>query len=371
MKKRFDRKWYTEAFLQELKATARVEMDGDLPVIVKHAPDALSPIAIDPRVMNGQQGRTGKVLGLIPEFVMKRFRFKMNEKTLADFRKSCNQIASATCVQGGIDIENTAVAAADGYQIPIRIYRSEKCAPGCPCLYFMHGGGFIGGSMDPYDEGWKLFVEKFHMVVVSVEYRLMPENPYPTAHEDCFRVLDWIHEHAARLAIDPTRVFACGDSAGGNLAQACSTRSKGTDRVRGQIILYAVLNPFRVKDAYYCLDGTEFIYEPSQKRLARGIYRQLQMTPDMEFFGVSQPDPYISPYTFDAAGNPPTLITAGSLDFLKNDNLAWAHRLHDAGVPVKTLLYNGMGHGYLNAMGVFPQAEDLLDEMGAFIQSLN
>ena len=57
----------------------------------------------------------------------------------------------------------------------------------------------------------------------------------------------------------------------------------------------------------------------------------------------------------------------GALDFLKNDTIAWAHKLQDAGVPVKVVVYNGMGHGYLNAMGVFPQAEDLVDEMGQFI----
>lgn len=371
MKKRYDRKWYTEEFLQELKATARVRLDGDLPITEKYAPDAVSDIAIDPRVLNGQQGRTAKKLAMIPDFLMDRIKFKLDDKTLADFRKSCDQIVSATCVHGGINMEDTTVPAEDGYPIPVRIYRSEKCAPGCPCLYFMHGGGFIGGGMTPYDEGWKLFVEKFQMVVISVDYRLMPENPYPIPHEDCYRVLQWIHENAEKLAIDPARVFVTGDSAGGNLAQYCSTRCKGTNLVRGQIILYATLNPFRVEDEYFRLDGKNFTYEPTQKRLSRCIVRQLEMMNGGEMFGVPEPDPYLNPYTFDASGNPPTMISVGALDFLKVDNIAWAHKLHDAGVSVKVVVYNGMGHGYLNAMGVFPQAEDLLDEMGAFIQSLS
>lgn len=371
MKKRYDRKWYTEEFLQELKATARVCYDGNLPITVKHAPDAVSDIAIDPRVLNGQQGRTAKKLAMIPDFVLNNFKFKMTEKALADFRKSCNQIASATCVRGGIDMEDTTVLADDGYPIPIRIYRSEKCAPGCPCLYFMHGGGFLGGGMTPYDEGWKLFVEKFQMVVISVDYRLMPENPYPIPHEDCYRVLRWIHENADSLAIDPKRVFVTGDSAGGNLAQYCSTRCKGTDLIRGQIILYATLNPFRIEDEYFRLGSHNFTYEPTQKRLSRCIVRQLEMMNGEDIFGVPEPDPYFNPYSYDASGNPPTMISVGALDYLKIDNIAWAHKLHDAGVSVKVVLYNGMGHGYLNAMGVFPQAEDLLDEMGAFIHSLS
>lgn len=68
--------------------------------------------------------------------------------------------------------------------------------------------------------------------------------------------------------------------------------------------------------------------------------------------------------------DPPTFLSVGALDYLRNDTVAWAHKLHDAGVPTRLVMYNGMGHGFLNAMGVFPQAEDLLDEMGAFIQNV-
>ena len=83
-----------------------------------------------------------------------------------------------------------------------------------------------------------------------------------------------------------------------------------------------------------------------------------------------QPDDLCNPYTSDPAGNPPTFLSVGALDYLRNDTVAWAHKLHDAGVPTRLVMYNGMGHGFLNAMGVFPQAEDLLDEMGAFIQNV-
>ena len=85
-------------------------------------------------------------------------------------------------------------------------------------------------------------------------------------------------------------------------------------------------------------------------------------------FDISEPDIRLNPYSFDASGNPPTLISVGALDYLKIENIAWARKLHDAGVPVKSVVYNGMGHGYLNAMGVFPQAEDVIDEMGYFIK---
>lgn len=369
-KKSWDHKWYTDEFLAELKATAKVVMDGDLPVVEKYAPDAGSEYGIDPRLLGGPLGRNAKKMAWVPDFLLDHMKMRMDAKGIARFRKNCGQVSSAVCVRSGIALQDAVVQASDGYQIPIRIYRSDACAPGCPCLYFMHGGGFIGGGIRPYDEVWKVFVEKFHMVVVSAAYRLMPENPYPTPHEDCYRVLEWLMVHGEHLGIDPFRIFVCGDSAGGNLAQYCSTRAKGTGMVRGQILLYPTLNMFQIEDQYYKPDSKRFSFDPKQKRLARCIVRQTEiMVKSFDAsFGIPEPDPYCNPYSFDATGNPPTFLSVGALDFLKNDAIAWAHKLRDAKVPVKVVVYNGMGHGYLNAIGVFPQSEDVVDEMGEFIR---
>ncbi|MDE7220679.1 MAG: alpha/beta hydrolase [Oscillospiraceae bacterium] len=370
-KKSWDHKWYTDEFLRQLKAAARIEMDGDLPVTVKYAPDAGSELAIDPRLLGGPLGRNAKRMALLPDFLLDRLKMRTDAKSIEAFRENSNKAASAVCVQDGVDLEDRTVPTADGENIPIRIYRSKHCQPDGPCLYFMHGGGFIGGSIGPYDEVWKVFVEKFRMTVISAGYRLMPEHPYPTPHEDCYRGLEWIAGHADILGIDPTRIFVTGDSAGGNLAQYCSTRAKGIGLVRGQILLYPTLNPFCVEDQYYRLDGRNFTYDPRQKRLSQCVVRQVQMMVQNfdAIFGLDEPDPWCNPYTFDAAGNPPTFLSVGALDFLKNDTIAWAHKLRDAGVQVKVVVYNGMGHGYLSAMGVFPQAEDVVDEIGEFILS--
>lgn len=373
MKKSWDRKWYTDEFLRELKATERTVSDGNLKIIEKHAPDAKSDLGVDPRLLGGPLGRNAKRMALLPGFIVDNMKMKLSGKGLANFRENSLKPASATCTKAEFELTDTFVAAEDGYRIPVRIYRDGTCGDGCGCLYFMHGGGFVGGGPSPYDEVWKVFVEKFHMVVVSVDYRLLPENPYPTLYDDCFCVLQWIYHHSDVLHIDRTRIFVTGDSAGGNLAQSCSTRAKGTDMVRGQLLLYATLNLFCVEDDYYRLDGKNFSYEPTQKRISRCITSQMKIMVDtfhsmQKDVGITEPDPYCNPYTFDAAGNPPTFISVGALDFLKNDNIAWAHKLQDAGVPVEVIVYNGMGHGYLSAMGVFPQAEDVIDEMGAFIR---
>ena len=163
-----------------------------------------------------------------------------------------------------------------------------------------------------------------------------------------------------------------GDSAGGNLAQGGATRYKGTHRVRGQLLLYPTLNLFGTTDRYYHPKETDYHPSPGQQKLAMGLVRQMELLSrsGKSFLGIPKPDDLCNPYTSDPAGNPPTFRSVGALDYLRNDTVAWAHKLHDAGVPTRLVMYNGMGHGFLNAMGVFPQAEDLLDEMGAFIQDV-
>ena len=103
--------------------------------------------------------------------------------------------------------------------------------------------------------------------------------------------------------------------------------------------------------------GYEFVVKPTSAD---------ESLPD----GILSPDEYNNPYIFDASGNVPTFITVGALDYLKKDAVAWAHKLSNANVKTKLVVYNGLGHGYLNATGVFPQAEDVIDEMGKFIYTI-
>lgn len=90
---------------------------------------------------------------------------------------------------------------------------------------------------------------------------------------------------------------------------------------------------------------------------------------DVTKIGIKKPDKYNNPYSFDVLSDIPTFISVGALDFLKKDAFAWAHKLNDKGIDLKLVVYNGLGHGYINATGVFPQAEDLIDEMGEFIKN--
>lgn len=239
-------------------------------------------------------------------------------------------------------------------------------------MIFIHGGAFVGGTLAPYDESLKMLVDKFAVKVISIDYRLLPENAYPAPYSDCFDVLEYISRSCGEFKIDKDRIFVCGDSAGGNIAQACSTKYKGTGKIKAQLLLYPTLNMFGFTDEYYKKGYSDYKFEPSQKSVSKGVIKQMQMLTRCNFkqIGILSPDKYSNPYIFDASGNVPTFITVGALDYLKKDAVAWAHKLSNANVKTKLVVYNGLGHGYLNATGVFPQAEDVIDEMGKFIYTI-
>lgn len=368
MKKSWDNKWYNEDFLKQLKNNAYIDYDGGLQYTAKYAPDAVSKFGIDPRMLGGPIGKMAKSMRFVPDFIFNIIKPSVSGKNLSFFRKSCSKISYANCHINNVDVNSRTVCSPDGYEIPIRIYtRRENNVD--VCLLFIHGGAFVGGTLEPYDECWKMFASKFGIKVISVDYRLLPENKYPTLYEDCFCVLKHIYDNSTLYEINKNKIFVCGDSAGGNIAQACTTKANGTGMLKGQLLLYPTLNLFSVEDKYFKkgLDG--FKLEPTQKTLSKGVIRQMQMLVNcnVKKVGIMRPDELNNPYSFDVKFNTPTFITIGALDYLSKDAFAWAHKLKDAGVNVKMVVYNGLGHGYLNATGVFPQAEDVIDEMGDFI----
>lgn len=371
-KKSWDNKWYTEEFLSELKNTEYQKTDGNLKYRIKYPPDAESEFGIDPRMLGGPIGKMAKGLQFIPDILFDNLHMKISRYSLELFRKGCAKISYADCHINNIEIKNTRIPASDGYQIPVRIYQNDKCNMTKVLLVFIHGGAFVGGTLEPYDESLKMFVDKFNIEVLSIDYRLLPENLYPIPYTDCFDVIEHIYENSDTYNIDKNKIFVCGDSAGGNIAQACSTKFKNTNVIRGQLLLYPTLNIFGYEDKYYKKGFDDYEFEPSQKRLSKSVIRQMQMLTNCNIkqIGIKSPDAFNSPYLYSASGNPPTFISAGALDYLKKDAIAWAHKLVGNNVDVNLVIYNGLGHGYLNATGVFPQSEDLIEEMGSFINSV-
>lgn len=361
-------KKYNDKLLMLLKQRQKMSDYHGAPLLVKNLPDSDEKGAMDPRLYEDMK----KQLRMMAWMPSKFMQMDTSEKGIANLRKMFNSKKSIPCVEENIYVEEKMVVAEDGYEIPVRIYKDKKEAASKPVLYYIHGGGFFGGSPDVVDESVKMLVAKTGICVVSPDYRLAPENPYPTGHRDCFFVLKWIYENADGFGGDKNHVFVSGDSAGGNLAQYCTTRDReeGYNLIKGQMLLYPTLNMAGVEDEYFKPGMEHFEMAPKQKRgLSKMIGMFSGMTAGLEpILGTSDVrNDYLNPYTRDAKNNPPTFLAVGEHDFLKIETLGYGVKLHNAGVETKMILYKGFGHAFFDNTGVYPQCEDCIDEMGQFI----
>lgn len=365
-------KKYDHKLVELLKSRETLSNYHGAPLVIKNLPDCDEIGAMDPRLFNDMKKQL-RLMAFMPSSMMK---MDTSEKGILKLRQMFNATKSIACVESNIVIERKTVTASDGYQIPIRTYKLNATDTNKPILYYIHGGGFFGGSPDVVEESIKMLVEKTSIVVVSVDYRLAPENPYPTGHQDCYDVLKWINQNAESFGGNNKQVFVAGDSAGGNLAQYCTTRDREDKNnvIKGQLLLYPTLNMAGVVDEYYKPGLENFEMAPKQKRgLTKMIGMFSGMTSGLEsILGTGEvKNDYLNPYTREPSNNPPTFLTVGEHDFLKLETLGYGVKLHNAHVETKMVLYKGFGHAFFDNTGVYPQCEDCIDEMGKFILSVS
>jgi acetyl esterase len=211
--------------------------------------------------------------------------------------------------------------------VPVRIYTPPGDGPWGALVWF-HGGGFVIGDLETHDHVCRELTNRAGCAVVSVDYRLAPEHPYPAAVDDCWRALGWVVESGAAHGIDPGRIAVGGDSAGGNLAAVIARRARdaGGPELRLQLLVYPVTDLRPAADW------------ASRRENAVGY---VLTSEHMDFFhdcyvgadGGAEPD--ASPILADdLSGLPPAHVVLAGFDPLHDEGLAYAERLQAAGVPV-------------------------------------
>jgi acetyl esterase/lipase len=224
--------------------------------------------------------------------------------------------------------------------VRVRIYSPPDPGPPRPCVYWIHGGGYITGSALTVDPRLNVWVEALDCLVVAVEYRLAPEHPYPTPLEDCFTGLSWTAAHAEELGIDPARVVAAGSSAGAGLAAAVAllARDRGGPPLAHQVLIYPMLDDRQVTRSSQ-LNGTAVWGRP-----ANALGWRAYLGPQAGRADVSA---YAAPArAVDLAGLPPAFVAVGSADLFRDESIAYASRLLEAGVPAELHVYPGAPHGF-------------------------
>jgi acetyl esterase len=257
-------------------------------------------------------------------------------------------------------VEDRRVPVATG-DVGVRVYTPVGVPP-FPALVYFHGGAFWLGDVDQPDVACRDLACRTSAVVVSVDYRLAPEHPFPTPAEDCFAATAWTIAHAADLGIDASRVAVGGGSAGGNLAAAVALMA----RDRGKPHLCFQWLDIPVTDSR--LD-TE-----SMRAFGEGyLLTKAAMLEGWEFYvpdPAERTNPYASPmHAPDLAQLPPALVTTAEYDPLRDEGEAYAARLAAAGVPATVRRYNGMIHGFGAFTAILPTARQHRDDVVAALRA--
>jgi acetyl esterase len=230
-----------------------------------------------------------------------------------------------------IEIEDRMVPV-DPY-VPVRIYRPRE-AQGA--VIWLHGGGWMMGNLNTEHPWASRVAEGAGAVVISVEYRLAPENPFPAALDDVYAVLTWTAKHAAELGIDPERIAVGGHSAGGNLAAAVALRARDEG---GPAVCFQVLNEASLDDRLETWSARNFTDTPWATRDKVAVnWRQ--------YLGSAPVTPYAAPArATDFSGLPPAYIASAEFCPNRDEDIAYALGLLQAGVPVELHQWPGTFHG--------------------------
>ncbi|SFC55038.1 acetyl esterase [Halobiforma haloterrestris] len=262
----------------------------------------------------------------------------------AEARELFEQLQVGAGAEIGLEaVEDRTIDGPDG-DLPIRYYEPRAAPADEPLVLYLHGGGWVIGGLETHDVTCRKLAAESGYPVVSVDYRLAPEHPFPAALRDCYAALEWATEAAPDLEADPDRIVLAGDSAGGNLAAATAlfARDHGGPEPAYQLLIYPSTGDVTATAAY--------------EENAEGYF----LTADeVDWFGqqyfadeVDRGNVYALPRrAHDLSDLPPATVVTAGFDPLRDDGGAYADRLEEAGVPVAHHHYDDVVHGFFSMVG--------------------
>lgn len=254
-------------------------------------------------------------------------------------------------------------ASSGGERIPLRIYRPDVAFP-APVTLFFHGGGWVLGTLDSVDEICRHLADRGETIVVSVDYRLAPEHPFPAAIDDCWRALEWVSENSHAFGGDRSQVAIGGTSAGANLAAATALRSRAPDgpSLTGQLLAYPITNHAFDTDSYRENAGGPLLTRADME----WFWAQYLRSP------VDGYNPFASPLRAPESllrGVASAAVLTAGFDPLRDEGRAYAERLDSVGVPVTRHHYSDLCHGFLSLTEEVEEADRAMDDAAAAVRS--
>lgn len=246
-----------------------------------------------------------------------------------------------------------------GGPLPFRLYRPPTVHQRSPLLVHLHGGGWVLGDLDGADAVCSHLAAETDVLVASVDYRLAPEHPAPAGVDDAHAAFAWFAEHGAELGAGGPLAVS-GDSAGGNLAALVALRARDEQvPLAAQVLVYPAVDLTRSFPSHRTLADAPLLSAAEVDAFLRWYLPA----------GTDPADPTLSPwFVDDLAGVAPALVQTASDDPLRDEGEAYAARLVEAGVEVRTTRYADAPHGYLSVPGVCPAARQARAEIVQFLR---
>ena len=250
--------------------------------------------------------------------------------------------------------------------LPARLYTPHGAPGPLPFLVYLHGGGWVAGSVATHDPFCRLLSGAAEVIVASIDFRSAPEHPYPAAVDDTLTAARWAAQHAAEYGGDATRLALGGDSAGANLAAVVANRLRGAGEarsLRALLLLYPVTDSPEAGHASYTENATGYGLEAN---LMRWFWRQYAS-------GASPGNPDISPLQLHKLpALPPTLVATAEYDILRDEGVAYARKLEAAGIPVTRMHTPDMHHNFPvhpATVARFPQCDAALSRIASWLRA--
>lgn len=258
----------------------------------------------------------------------------ITKESVPEARVVLNEMFKPTKTEG-VDVSKREISSAEG-NITVYIYQPENSSPNKPGMLWIHGGGYILGNAYGNEFAGD-FAKQLNATIISVEYRLAPEHPFPAGQDDCYAALLWMVKNAKKLGIDTNKIVVGGDSAGAGMAAGLVLRNRDEKgpHIALQFLLYPMLDNLHAT--------------PSGSTEGYPVWDRQTSLNAWEMYLNGTPGKNASPYASatrakDLSGLPPTFITTGTVDLFRDEIIDYAQRLMAAGVPTQLAVFPGVYH---------------------------
>lgn len=335
--------------IKAMNENSRFINEDGVDILVKPIPDPVKGTRIDRRIKYFDEYKRPKRSGNPYVFA---------EEAVGDMRDNMGLLNLNLCKS------NILMSKENINGVNCRVYKKEGLKENLPCIVYIHGGAFIGGSLDVSENPCKLIAEGINGIVISVDYSLAPEKPYPLGLNDCRKVVEYIEKNNFLYGIDKNKIGIVGESAGANLATIVANENSN---IKFQGLVYPVVtfveknpffnwdidlyeNPYKEEKIYNFINSLR-----NCEDLVQRLYIQRELDPRRED---------LSPiFNKNLSKAKKTLIAVSEYDYLRVQGEAYGKLIHKAGVETKIIRYEGVNHAFLDNLGIYPQAEDTINEI--------